>query len=57
MKVYKIIPGEGLNPCCEKDVNAIISWLTEATAGEVIKIEITEMPEEEYNNLPEYMGP
>jgi hypothetical protein len=57
MKIYKITPGEMLNPVCEKDSTSILSWLEEAESGEKIVIDIIEMTEDEYNDLPEYMGP
>lgn len=55
--VYKITPGKDLNPCCERDPKMILSWLEEADKGDTIKIEILEMTPEEYDSLPEYMGP
>ena len=57
MKVFKVWPGVDLNPCCEKDPAAALIWLEEAEPGEVIKIEVMEMTEKEYEALPEYEGP
>lgn len=57
MKVFKVWPGEGLNPCIEKDPSACLTWLEESEQGEIIKIEVLEMTEAEYDALPEYMGP
>ena len=57
MIVFKVWPGVDLNPCCEKDPAAVLVWLEEAEPGETIKIEVIEMTEEEYDKLPEYMGP
>jgi hypothetical protein len=56
-RIYKVSPGKSLNPCCEDDIKNVMSWLQEAEAGEVITIEILEMTPEEYDALPEYMGP
>ena len=57
MKVYKVTPGIGLNPCCEKDLKTIQIWVEEAEPGEILTVEILEMSEVEYNKFPEYMGP
>jgi hypothetical protein len=59
MKVYKVTPCKDCNPCTEKDIEAVKVWLEEAdpTNNEVITIEPMEMSEEEYDNLPEHMGP
>lgn len=57
MKVFKVWPGADLNPCCEKDANAVLVWLEESQPNEIIKIEVLEMTEAEYDALPEYMGP
>ena len=57
MKVYRITPGPGMNPCCEKDIKEILTWFEEAEVGDVIKVRVMEMPEAEYNALPKYMGP
>ena len=57
MKVFKVWPGEGLNPCIEKDPSACLTWLEESESGEIIKIEVLEMTEAEYEALPEYVGP
>jgi hypothetical protein len=54
--VYKIKPGD-LNSCCEKDLNEVVSWIQACEPGEKITIEIFEMSEAEFNNLPEYVGP
>ena len=56
MRVYKIMPVH-CNPCCEKDLEDVKVWLKEAPVGESIMIRVLEMTEEEYKNLPEYMGP
>lgn len=57
MKVYKVTPGPGLNPCIEKDPNAVLVWLEESEPGEIITIEVKEMAEAEFEALPEYEGP
>jgi len=57
MKVFRITPGVGCNPCCEKQANSIVTWLEEAEVGETITVKILEMSENEYSELPEYMGP
>lgn len=63
MKAYKITPdynpetGKGLNPCIEIDPGKIEIWLEESEFVEYFLIQIIEISEEEYNNLPEYIGP
>ena len=63
MTVYKIIPDynpetkKGLSSCTEKDVKNIAIWFEEAEPGESILVQVMEMSEEEYQKLPEYMGP
>ena len=57
MKVFKVCPGEGLCSCIEKDTSACLTWLEESEPGEIIKIEVLEMTEAEYEDLPEYTGP
>lgn len=58
MRVYKIYPSHGGTPFIEKDPKNIIGWLED---GEEIEdriiIQIIEMSEKEYNNLPEWTGP
>lgn len=61
MKVFKVWPGEGLDPCIEKDPSACLTWFEESDPGEIIKIEalrytMLEMTEAEYDELPEYEG-
>ena len=57
MKVFKVCPGEGLCSRIEKDPSACLTWLEESEPGEIIKIEVLEMTEAEYEDLPEYTGP
>ena len=57
MKVYRITPEPHFNPCIEKDIKSIEVWLEEAEVGDKFTIDILEMAEEEYDSLPEYMGP
>jgi hypothetical protein len=57
MKVFKVWPSVDLNPCIEKDPSACMVWLEESEPGDVIKIEVLEMTEAEYDALPEYTGP
>ena len=57
MKIFKVCPSVGLNPCIEKDPSACLAWLEESEPGDVIKIEVLEMTEAEYDALPEYTGP
>ena len=57
MRVFKVTPGKDLCPCTEKDPSAVLVWLEESEPGTTITIEVMEMTEEEYNTLPEYMGP
>ena len=57
MRVYKMGP-KGLNQCIEEDPLMILEWINnDADIGEVIEITIMEMSKEEYDKLPEYMGP
>lgn len=57
MKIFKVWPGENLNPCCEKTLDAVAYWLDMAEKGDIVKVEIMEMTETEYESLPEYTGP
>ena len=57
IRVYKIIPGEDCNPCHEKNMSAVLAWLTSSSPEEKITIEILGMEEAEYDRMPEYMGP
>lgn len=57
MKVYQVTPDKDLCPCTEKDPKAVLVWLEESEIGAVTTIDVMEMTEEEYNALPEYMGP
>ena len=57
MKIYRITPDKGLNPCCEDDKESILNWLEMAEKGEILTIEILEMDGSEYAALPEYEGP
>jgi hypothetical protein len=57
IKVFTVTPGVRLAPCIEKDPKNLMVWLEEAQPGEVIQIRVSEMEEEEFKNLPEYMGP
>jgi hypothetical protein len=61
MKVFNIFPGKDCNPHCERylenAVDSIREWLLNGDPGEVVKIEILEMSEEEYSALPEWEGP
>uniref|UniRef100_A0A6M3INW6 Uncharacterized protein n=1 Tax=viral metagenome TaxID=1070528 RepID=A0A6M3INW6_9ZZZZ len=56
MIVYKIRP-DGGNPCVEKDLGAIMEWLKESYPGGSFMLSVHEMTEQEYEDLPEYMGP
>ncbi len=57
MKIFKVWPDGDLNPCIEKEPEACLVWLEEAEPGDNIRIEVLEMAQEEYDKLPEYMGP
>ncbi len=57
MIVYKTYPDKDCSPCIEKSPQAVMIWLQEAQPGETITVEVMEMSEDEYNSLPEYMGP
>ena len=56
MRVYTITPS-GCNPCTEKDTSAIAAWLESSEPGDRYQIFVGEMDEEEYESMPEYMGP
>lgn len=56
MKVYKLTPGPGFNPCIEREIRNLLVWFDEAEPGETMTIEVLEMTEGEYVDLPEYMG-
>lgn len=57
MKIYKVYPEIQSNACCEKNIENVISWIENAEIGDMISIKIINMTEEEYNLLPEFMGP
>lgn len=57
MKVYKLTPGPSLNPCVERDLRDLLQWFDDAEPGEKMTVEVLEMTEGEYADLPEYMGP
>jgi hypothetical protein len=57
LKMYKVWPAPGSNPCIEKRVEDIMVWFEEAEPGDRITIDILEMNEQEWRGLPEYMGP
>ena len=57
IKVWTVYPGRGLNPCTEKDPQAVLSWIEEAEPGETIEIKVREMDAAVFAELPEYEGP
>ena len=57
IKVFRVTPGKDLNPFSEVEIKDVILWLEEAQPGDTITIEVLEMSKQEYDNLPEYMGP
>jgi len=57
MRAFKITPGKGYSSCCEKEAKSVIDWLEISEVGDIITVEIIELSEKEYNQLPEYMGP
>ena len=57
MKGFKVFPDKGLTPYYEDKIENIILWLEESMPGDSIRIDILEMTKEEYDALPEYMGP
>ena len=57
IKVFRITPGKRLNPCYEKDVDAIRDWMAAADPGEILTIEVLKMQEDVFMHLPEYKGP
>jgi len=58
MIVYKMGP-KGFNQHIEKDPTKVVEcWLNDdAMPGDIIEVEVMEMTENEYESLPEYMGP
>ena len=57
MKVYEIEAFPGATKCVEKEIHDLAFWFEEASPGDVIKITVKEMTQEEYNALPEFTGP
>ena len=59
MIVYKI-SAIGTAKCCEKDIPSamatIQTLLEETSAGEIVKVEVVEMTQEEYEALPDFAG-
>lgn len=56
MKVYVVEPYKGAARCTEKDVKDVAVWFEEAEVGDEIIVRVEEMTQEQYDNLPEYMG-
>ena len=58
MKVVEIQAEEGGNKLIvnKEDMHSQVEMLFEGEAGEEILVTIAEMPDEEYKNLPEFMG-
>ena len=57
IKVYEVEPGKGANRCTERKIEDVLVWLEESEPGDVITIRVIEMDEQEYNSLPEFLGP
>ena len=61
MKVYQITPDKDCNPHTENNLKSAVAsveeWLKDSDKGTVVSIEIFEMTEKEYSQLPEYEGP
>ena len=57
MRVYKITPEPGFNPCVESDPRTIVTWLEEAEVDDVFTVKVLDMTKREYDALPEYTGP
>ena len=56
MRVYKIKPGR-LAPCYTTEITDISWWISDAESWTRITVDILEMTPEEFNELPEYVGP
>ena len=56
IRTWTITRDKGLNPCTEKDIKGVLTWIEEAEPGCIIEIIVGEMDEAEYDELPEYMG-
>ena len=56
MKVYTITPS-GCAPCTEESPDAIKAWLEDAEPGETFQMYVGEMDKEQFDSMPEYMGP
>jgi hypothetical protein len=61
MKVYKVTIGVDRSPFIEADLkNAMVgveTALQETEAPETLTVEVIDMDEQEYKNLPEWSGP
>ena len=55
MIVYEICP-KGLNPVIENKLENLLEYFRESVPGDEWEINVLEMSEEEYNNLPESDG-
>ena len=61
MKVYRVTPDKQCASHTENNLSSAISaaqtWLSEGEVGTELTIEVLEMSQEDYDNLPEYEGP
>ena len=57
MRVYKVTPCKDCDPCIEQSLEAVMSWIEEASDDAKIVVIPTEMSEAELDDLPDYMGP
>lgn len=61
MKVYEVSPGHQLCPHTEKSLESVLAavreWINEGDVGTVVSITVREMTEDEYDALPEWVGP
>ncbi len=57
IRIYVVTPGRDLMPCTERYIENVKAWLEEADVGDTVQIDIREIEESEYEDLPEYIGP
>lgn len=61
MKVYEVELFKDANKYCEKGIKELIDeiklWAEDSEIGDTITINVLDMDETEYDNLPDFAGP
>lgn len=57
IRIWTVTPSTSSDPCVERDIDAVMSWVKNAEPGEVVEIVVGEIDENIYNEMSEYLGP